>query len=283
MTTRTFILSLVAMIAMATPAWANEATGQAPEGASRPIQDGWRIIVGTGAIYTPLYEGDDDYRLSVVPNIQIAYGERFFASVQGGVGYRVVNQPNLRMGPIVKVQFPRQEDGGQFLAVTGKVTTDLVGLGDVDASAELGGFVEHDIGTLTLGLEARQAVTGHKGFVADLSARWSGRAQLLGRNLFWSAGPRVRFVGDNYNAAYFGVTPAQSLASGLDAYQASGGLNSYGVSTNLILPLTADGRWSAVLIAGYDRLEGDAAASPLVQQRGSPSQATAGLFISRQF
>lgn len=234
-------------------------------------------------IFAPTYEGDDDYRLSVVPNIQIAYGERFFASVQGGVGYRVVNQPSLRMGPMLKVQFPRQDDGDQPLAITGDDSSDLVGLGDVDASAELGGFVEYDIGTVTLGLEARQAVTGHKGFVADLSARWSGRTQVLGKNAFWSAGPRARIVDDNYNAAYFGVTPTQSLASGLGSYQARGGIHSYGVSMNLVIPLTSDRRWVAVLIGGYDRLEGDAAASPLVQQRGDANQASAGLFVSRQF
>lgn len=247
------------------------------------MQEGWRVTAGAGAIYAPSYEGDDDYRLFVVPNIQIAYGERFFASVQGGVGYRLINQPSLRAGPILKVQFAREEDGDQPLAVTGDDSTDLLGLGDVDASAELGGFLEYDIGTLTLGMEARQAVSGHEGFVAEVSARWSGRAQMAGRTVIWSAGPRARFVDDNYNAAYFGVTPTQSVASGLGIYQASGGLHSYGVSTNLLMPLTSDGRWAAVLIGSYDQLEGDAAASPLVQLRGDDSQASIGFFVSRQF
>jgi len=283
MTARIIGLSLAAMVVMATPVRASETHGQDPGGTTRPVQEGWRVTVGAGAIHAPSYEGDDDYRLSVLPNIQLAYGERFFASVQGGVGYRVIHQPSWRAGPILKVQFAREEDGDQPLAVTGEDSTDLLGLGDVDASAELGGFLEYDIGALTLGLEARQAVSGHEGFVAGLSARWSGRAQMLGRNVIWAAGPRVRFVDDSYNAAYFGVTAAQALASGLGAYQATGGLHSYGVSTNLIMPLTSDGRWAAVLIGSYDRLEGDAAASPLVQQRGDASQAGIGLFVSRQF
>jgi outer membrane scaffolding protein for murein synthesis (MipA/OmpV family) len=41
--------------------------------------------------------------------------------------------------------------------------------------------------------------------------------------------------------------------------------------------------WAAVFIGGYDRLDGDAAASPLLQQRGNASQTTVGLFVSRQF
>ena len=273
----------LSMIVMATPVWADEGSGQVPDRPSWPVQDGWRVTVGAGAIYAPSFEGDDEYRLSVVPNIQIAYGERFFASVQGGVGYRLINQTALRAGPILKVQFAREEDGKQPLAITGKNSADLLGLGDVGTSAEFGGFVEYDIGKLTLGLEARQAVTGHDGFVADLNARWSGQVQFSGTNIIWSAGPRARFVDGNYSSAYFGVTPVQSTASGLGVFNATGGLHSFGVSANLIMPLTADRRWVAVLIAGDDRLQGDAAASPLVQKRGNANQATVGLFVSRQF
>jgi len=249
----------------------------------RPTQEGWRVTVGAGALYAPAYEGDDTYRLSVLPNVQVAYGERFFASVQDGVGYRLVNEPSFRAGPIARLKFARAEDGDQPFAITGEDSDDLRGLGDVDASAELGGFIEYDIGALTLSLEARQAISGHDGFVADLGARWSGRAQILGQDVIWSAGPRLRFVDDTYNAAYFGVTPTQAGASGLAVYQAGGGLYSYGLSTSLIFPLTRDGRWAGVLVGGYDQLEGDAAASPLVEQRGNASQASVGVFVSRQF
>lgn len=275
--------AVIAMAVMAAPVSANEGTDQAPERPSYPVQEGWRVTVGAGAIFAPSFEGDDDYRLSALPNIQIAYGERFFASVQSGVGYRLVNQPSLRAGPILKVQFSREEDGKQPFAITGKNSTDLRGLGDVGTSAELGGFVEYDIGSLKLGLEARQAVTGHDGLVADLSANRSGMAQIMGTNLIWSAGPRARFVDDNYRSAYFGVTSAQSTASGLSAFKATGGLHSVGISANLIMPLTADRSWVAVLIAGFDRLQGDAAESPLVRKRGNANQAAVGLFVSRQF
>lgn len=272
-----------AMAVMAAPAGAAEAAEPASDVAARPAQDGWRFTVGAGAMYAPTFEGDDDYRLSILPNFRITYGERFFASIQEGVGYRVINETSWRAGPIMKFRFGRDEDGSQPFAVTGEDSTDLLGLGDVDASVELGGFVEYDFGALTLGIEARQAVTGHEGFVADLSASWSGRTQMENAFLIWSVGPRVRFVDDNYNATYFGVTPAQAIASGLGIYQADGGLHSYGVSASVIVPMTQDGRWAAILIGSFDRLEGDAAASPLVQQRGEENQAMIGLFFSREF
>jgi outer membrane protein len=244
--------------------------------------DGWRVTLGAGGLYAPTYEGDDDYRLSVLPNIEVTYSDVFFASVQNGVGYRLINTPTLRAGPIGRIKFSRNEDGEQAFAVSGEDTDDLQGLGDVDTSVELGGFVEYELGTVTLSGEVRQAVSGHDGWVGDLGARWSGRGEVWGRSVSWSAGPRARFVGDAYNEAYFGVNAAQAAASGLPVYDVSGGLYSYGAGASVIAPLSSDRSWALVFVAGYDRLTGDAGDSPLVQQRGDDDQASIGLFIARR-
>jgi outer membrane protein len=263
-------IALALFAVIATPAFAQE----------RPANEGWAVTVGAGGLLAPTYEGDDTYRLSILPNIQVTYDDTFFASVQEGVGYRVINDDTLRAGPIARIRFSRDEDGDQPFAVTGDDSTDLVGLGDVDTSIELGGFVEYELGDLTLSAEVRQAATGHEGFVADLGARWSGRSMAFGPPVIWSIGPRVRLADENFNSAYFGVTPTQSLASGLPVYAADGGLHSYGVGATAIIPLDRDNAWTAVIFAGYDRLDGDAGESPLVQLRGSEDQATLGVFLS---
>ena len=249
-------------------------------GQERPANDGWRLNVGAGGLLAPAYEGDDAYRVSVLPNIQIAYGDRFFASVQDGVGYRVINTDKARAGPIARIRFSRNEDGDQPFAVTGDDTADLIGLGDVDTSAELGGFVEYELGEITFSAEARKAVTGHEGFVADIGARWSGRSMAFGPPVIWSIGPRARLAGDKFTSAYFGVTGTQSLASALPVYAAEGGLHSYGVGATAIIPIDRENRWVVVAFAGYDRLAGDAADSPLVLLRGAEEQATLGVFVS---
>jgi outer membrane protein len=124
--------SMVVLLALCgAPAFAQE----------RPASDGWGLAVGAGGLATPTYEGDDAYRLSVLPNIQITYADTFFASMQDGVGYRVINTDGLRAGPIARIRFSRDENGDQPFAVTGENSTDLIGLGDVDTSFELGGFV----------------------------------------------------------------------------------------------------------------------------------------------
>lgn len=246
----------------------------------RPASDGWSLNIGAGGLAGPTYEGDDTYRLSVLPNIQVTYADTFFASVQEGVGYRVINTDTLRAGPIARIRFSRDEDGDQPFAITGDDSDDLIGLGDVDTSIELGGLLEYELGTITFSAEARKAATGHKGFVADVGARWSGRSMAFGPPVIWSIGPRARIVDDNFTSAYFGVTGTQSLASGLPVYAADGGLHSYGIGAIAIIPIDRENRWTAVAFAGYDRLAGNAADSPLVQLRGSEDQATLGIFVS---
>jgi outer membrane protein len=245
----------------------------------RDVRD-WEVLVGGGVLAAPSYEGDDDYRFSVLPSIQINYRKKFFASVEGGVGYRVVDTEAFRAGPIARVKFERDDDGGQSFAVTGDDTDDLRGLGDVDTSFELGAFAERNIGPVALGAEIRKAVTGHEGAVLDFGARWSGRSLAFGPPVIWSIGPRARIVDENYNRAYFGVTPQQSAASGLPVFEAEGGLHSYGLGASAIVPLSPKGEWTAVLFAGVDRLSGDAADNPLVQLRGAEDQASLGLFLS---
>jgi outer membrane protein len=265
------LAAVVTAVTISASAWAQDG------------DEGWRVTLGGGALFTPAYEGDDDYRLSVVPNVQVAYGDRLFASIQEGIGYRWLNTDTVKAGPIVRFAFPRKEDGEQLFAVTGHRTRDLSGLGDVDLSVELGGFAEYETGPLTWRAEVRQAATGHNGLAAELGVQWSRAVDLGGVFAIVSAGPRARLVDASYNQAYFGVTAAQSIASGLPVYRAGGGLYAYGVASTVIVPLPSDRRWAVVLLAGYDRLSGDAGASPLVQRRGSPNQATLGVFASRSF
>ncbi|MEX1250472.1 MAG: MipA/OmpV family protein, partial [Hyphomonas sp.] len=87
------------------------ALAQAPEPA-----EGWQVTVGAGSLYAPTYEGDDDYAVSVVPNIEFKYSDRFFASVQEGVGYNWIRSETLSAGPIGRVEFSRDEDSDQSFA-----------------------------------------------------------------------------------------------------------------------------------------------------------------------
>ncbi|MHA7873072.1 MAG: MipA/OmpV family protein, partial [Hyphococcus sp.] len=92
---RKFAIAAIAAV------WGLGAAAFAQSGPPQP--EGLNIAVGGGLLFAPTYVGDDDYQLSTLPNIQIRYGNRFFASVQDGLGYNVVNTPNWRAGPIARI------------------------------------------------------------------------------------------------------------------------------------------------------------------------------------
>lgn len=268
----------VRVLRWAIPLLAILGTGNSAWAQDRAEQQGWGLTLGAGALHSPIYEGDDASRLSLLPSIQLQYGERFSASVENGARYRLVDAPNFRAGPIARLKFSRDDDGDGTFAVAGDGTEDLRGLGDVNASIEVGGFVDYEIGPLTLSAEGRQAATGHESFVADFAVQWRGRGNAFGPPMFWSFGPRMRVVGDEYVETYFGVNAAQAAASGLPQYVGRGGVHSYGVGASVVTPLSE--RLAVIAFAGYDRLTGDAADSPLVTQRGSEHQTSVGVFLS---
>ena len=241
--------------------------------------EGWGLDLGAGVLTSPTYEGDDSYRVSILPNIQLTYGDDFFASVQEGVGYRFINEDTLRAGPIGRLKFSRGEDGDQPFAVTGKDTTDLRGLGEVDATFELGGFVEYRAHWLRLSVEARQGLSDDTGLLGTASARYEtrvGPARI-------SVGPQLAWGDDDYMQTYFGITPTQAAAStlGYAPYAAAQGVKSYGVGLSIVSPIS--GPWGIAAIANVNRLTGDAEDSPIVADQGSATQFNAGVFLSYRF
>lgn len=246
-----------------------------------PQQTGWQLDVGAGALISPQYLGDDSYAVSALPYIRVTKGERFFASVQEGLGYTLFNQNGFRAGPLLQVAFGRDEDGRGPFQITGDRTDDLLGLGDIDTSVLLGGFAEYSMGLFSLSGKIGQAVSGHDGLVADIGLRYKGVLSGYGPPLIYSFGPSVEWGDDRYTQAFFGVSQEQSAASGLARYDARGGVVRYGISATGIVPLSRT--LSATLLLSYGRLAGDSAKAPLVQTRGDTDQAVAGLFLARRF
>ncbi|MDZ7628321.1 MAG: MipA/OmpV family protein [Parvularculaceae bacterium] len=250
----------------------------AQEGGPRGAQpEGWSVSLGAGAVFGPIYQGADDYGLSVFPDIRLAYGDRFFASVPEGLGANLINTPSWKAGPIARIRFGRDDDnGGSPFLLTGE-TDDLAGLGDIPAAAELGGFVEHRNGAFRLRAETRRGFGAHQGIIGDLSARYARRFA----STLVTAGPTATFATADYVDRYFGIDAGQSLASGLPAFDPDGGLVSYGAGVTAVRPLNR--RVTAAFIANYERIAGDAADSPIVRDLGDADQVTAILSLSYRF
>ena len=262
------------------PGYPPQQAGPGPMGPHKPEGD-WKVTVGAATIYKPAFTGSKDYQAVAFPDLKVEYKDRFFASLFEGVGYNVVNTDSWRAGPIMKFDFGRSEDDDNPFRIAGDKTKALRGLGDVDASVELGGFVEHGFGPFSASLELRQGVGGHEGLIGETGLNYKGVANLLGKPVMYSFGPRATFADSNYNEAYFGISQSQSAKSGLDRYSAGSGLVSYGIGAFAMMPIAKSVSLGA--FGGYDRLSSEAADSPLIKERGDENQFMGGLRVTYDF
>lgn len=269
----------LALLSVFTSATAVTAQGRPSGNPNAPAE--WQVSVGGGFLFNPTYVGDDDYQLSLLPNIRVTYGDKFFASVQEGIGYNLFDKNGWRAGPLVKFDFGRDEGGNSPFRIAGAETTDLDGFGQIDFTFEAGGFLSYRTRDFNTKLELRKGINGHEAFVGDFEINRTGRNSVFGKTGIFSVGPRLRFASDRYNQAFFGVNAAQSIASGLAQYNPGSGLVSYGVSGSQIVLLSR--RVSAIGFIGYDRLAAEANNSSLVTERGSANQFSAGVFLSYTF
>ena len=93
------------------------------------------------------------------------------------------------------------------------------------------------------------------------------------------AGPRLNFGSSKFTNTYFGVTAAEASAL-YPATTASGGLYSAGLEAGVRFQV--DDNWAVEADAGWSRLTGDAARSPITAQ-GSKNQYSASFGVVRRF
>ncbi len=154
---------------------------------------------------------------------------------------------------------------------------ELTGLDDVDATLELGAGLSYATGDLRVFGDVRYGFFGHDAFVgevgADVFLRPTDRLTLR-------AGPRALFGTSDYASTYFGVTPTEAAASGgrFGAYDASGGLISAGIEVGAGYQLSDN--WGVDAVVTYDRLQNDAADSPI---SFDDDQVSASIGVTRRF
>jgi len=244
-------------------------------------QDDWKFTLGVGVLYKPAFVGSKDYQAMAFPDIKVEYKDRFFASPFEGIGFNVVNNDRWRVGPIMKFDFGRTEDDDNPFRIAGDKTNALKGLGDMDATPELGGFIEYNHEPFSSTLELRQGVGGHEGLVGEISLNYTGFTEQLGKPIMYAFGPRATFADSTYNNALFGINSIQSTNSGLTGYSTDSGLVSYGIGAFVVMNVSES--VSISVFGGYDRLGSEAADSPLIKERGDENQFMGGVRISYEF
>jgi outer membrane scaffolding protein for murein synthesis (MipA/OmpV family) len=231
----------------------------------------WRLTVGASGYFAPDYEGDDDLSFNVTPLFSLGRGgpEARFSSRNDGISIGLIDQGRFRAGPTAKLVFGR--DAGD--------SRELEGLDEIRFGAEIGAFAEYyPTDWLRVRGELRHGVHAHDGLIGDVSA---DAFVDVTETVRISGGPRLSFANTDYFDDYYGISPSESVASGLPVYETDSGIKSAGAGGAVTWKVTD--RLTSSLFGEYARLVGSAEDSPLVRERGSVDQFTVGLSSTYRF
>lgn len=223
-----------------------------------------RFTIGAGAAYQPEYFGSDESSFGPAGVLRFDY-----LRLPGGVEFGSTGAVGFveGFGPRGSLRYIGQRDSSDH--------AEIDGLKDVDASLEAGLGIGYDAPYWRAYADFRYGFIGHNAFVGEL-----GADAILRPNDRWvvNFGPRALWGASSFMDTYFGVTQTGSDDSGLDRYDPSAGF--YGVGVELGARYSFSEHWGLEGKAGYERLIGDAADSPIVEA-GSANQFGVQILLTR--
>lgn len=236
------------------------------------VEDNWYLTLGIGVRVEPSYPGGNEYRGLPYPVISLSKGRELydFQSVDDSSSIGLFDNGYFSAGLAWSLNWGREEDAA----------SKLVGLGDVDPTVEVGGFLQwFPVSWFRMRGELRYGVGGFSGWVGDAGADFIAP---YGPWRF-ALGPRVSFSGSGYMDAFYGISPTQSAVSSyfvnpLPVYQPGGGIESWGVTAQMTRDMGKGFMWG--MYGTYSRLVGDAGNSPLTINE---NQFEAGMSLSYSF
>lgn len=239
----------------------------------------WELQVGTGIAYVPDYSGsrtsgprlrlwaDGKYRTGDLGTFALDSGS---LTIDPEFRWDFIDKSDLGAGVLVGYRFGRNSSN-PGLTSTDDGSARLAGLTDVSGAFDAGVAGHVMVFGVPLFAQVRSALSGAQGMLVNLGfflpvSPVSSLELVLLPTVTWANARQMR--------AFFGVTNAESAASGFAAFTPVSGWE------NAALEVSAD--WGAGsglhLIASfaYQRLLAAAAASPIVQTRNQTS-ALAGI------
>jgi outer membrane protein len=251
---------LVSLVFLAAP-------GQAAEQPEEEKTSNWRLgaAVGYGIRSNPLVQSED---IPIVIDLDIAwFGERWFFD-NGDLGLTFVDNQALTGSVVARFNSDRVFFGQTNTRFVG---ADVAGLPlsevvefkppERDYAIELGVEVLTDGNWGALQLSAFHDISGtHEGYevYADYSFGW--RKQ----RLYLEPSFGLSYKSAELNNYYWGVTPDEA-GMVISPYDAGAGLNWH---ARFMVGYQLDKRWAVSLVTEFERLNDEAAASPIVDNDG---------------
>lgn len=223
-------------------------------------------FVGFGVGAYPDYFGSEDSNTGIAPMARLSLGGARFARLfANDIRVNLLDHPNWQLGPVGLWRFGRKDVANPVVDKVHQIDNSLsLGLS--------GGYVWRDPGeirrTASVGGWAMGDVSGvDNGWTAGLNAY---ATQPVAKMVTLAGGGAFTYGSGNYMDEYFGVTPSDSLASGLPVYTPGSGVRDVRGWAVAVLHLSL--QWHLGAGVMYSRLVGDAADSPLVADEGSRDQ-----------
>lgn len=245
-----------------------------PTLAAEPPQ-GTTLTLGGGVGVAPRYSGSDENRVSTALVLDYSMRNGFFVSSTRGLGYGN-SLGNFDYSAALSYRTGRKDHNVDSDTMSDG-SDHLRGMGNVKGSA---------LGVVGLGYKLTNWLSAQLQAEVPFSQRDNGAALHFGivSPLYHSPknsvtlGLTSSWGTNDYMQTYYGVSAAQSAASGFTQYYAGSGI--YACSLNLDWTHNFTESWSVVADAGYTQLAGDARNSPIVQRKASP---TGSLTVTYRF
>jgi outer membrane scaffolding protein for murein synthesis (MipA/OmpV family) len=216
----------------------------------------WRVITGVAAEVQPIYAGAAADRVQGGPVIDIEYRDIAFLSSGDGLGVNILRGDHYRVGAAIAYDFGRSEKQDY---------NNLRGIGGISAAPVAKVFASYVLSKkfpLILRVDARQLLGGADGTIGDVGIYMPLPGS--SRKFVMFAGPSITLATHRYLQSEFGVTPAQSLASGHPAFDPHAGMVAEGVGFSATRFVTD--HWLVNMDAAISKLKGSPDVSPLTER-----------------
>jgi outer membrane scaffolding protein for murein synthesis (MipA/OmpV family) len=233
-------------------------------------QGDWIVTVGAGASAGPPYEGSPTTRIYPTLSFTARRADRpfRFTPPDDGGSLNLFASKHFDIGPVLNIRQGRGDSGK------------LDGFKKIGWAAETGVFANLWVTDWLRGrVQVRQGIIGHYGAVGDAGIDYIH----TGKRWDFSIGPRIGYGDARYMETYFGITPAEALASPYLTKPYTPGAGVRYAGAEVAYAYQANSHIRATIGVGYHHLTGVAADSPVVSIAGSRNQFSAGVGVSYSF
>jgi outer membrane protein len=226
--------------------------------------------IGGGIGIKPDYEGSSDYEMVPLPAGSARFSNGMYIQLMG-LNLRANVLPNdmWRLGPVYNYR-PERSD------VENNKVDKMKNISDANELGIFGGFEwNHWFVFLDVLADTGNA---YDGWYATLKG---GYNWVIDSAWMLSMGAHATYANDDYMDTYFGVSASDAARSGLDPYNADGGMKDYGIDLGLNWNFASS--WALRGVASISQLVGDADNDSPVVDEGSETQFFGGVLVLFKF